>query len=180
MSGLGEPPSPRETLWSPWRMNYIRMQKPPGCVFCGVGSAEPEEDRKNYLVHRARHHFVVLNIWPYNNGHSMIVPFRHVEDLEELDDEESLEMIRLSKHLVRAYRETMNAEGVNLGLNLGRISGGSIDHLHVHLVPRWTGDANFMPIIGNTKVMVEMLEETYERLAGAARGWNSGDGGGRE
>lgn len=153
-------------------MEYIRSEKPPECVFCEVASADPAEDEERRVVYRGRHHFVVLNLWPYNNGHSMVVPFRHVVDLTELTDDESLSMIHLSQHLVEAYRKTMNAEGVNVGLNLGRVSGGSIDHLHQHLVPRWTGDANFMPVIGNTKVMVEMLEDTYARLILEAKSWN--------
>jgi ATP adenylyltransferase len=152
-------------------MQYIRAKKPKHCVFCEAAAADPAEDEKRYVVYRGRAHFVVLNIWPYNNGHAMVVPLKHATDLEHLDDAETLEMLCLSKRLVSAYRRTMNAEGVNVGLNLGRISGGSIDHLHLHLVPRWTGDANFMPIIGNTKVLVERLSETWTRLHEDAATW---------
>jgi ATP adenylyltransferase len=156
-------------------MQYIRGKKPEGCVFCEVGAADPSEDEERYVVFRGTHHYVVLNIWPYNNGHAMIVPFRHVTDITEMTDDESLEMFHLSRKLVQAYRSSMEAQGVNLGLNLGRVSGGSIDHLHLHLVPRWMGDANFMPIIGNTKVLVETLADTFERLRSEAAGW-AGEG----
>jgi ATP adenylyltransferase len=169
--GVGEPQKARETIWSPWRMEYIRKEKDGSCEFCRIAATEPEEDRENYVLYRGKHHFAVLNIWPYNNGHSMIVPFRHVEDLENFEDEEALEMFRISTWLVAAYRKTMNAQGVNVGLNLGRISGGSIDHLHLHLVPRWSGDANFMPVIGQTKVLVELLGDTWTRLKEEVKGW---------
>jgi ATP adenylyltransferase len=164
MTGNGNPPTPRDILWSPWRMDYILGGRPEGCVFCEAVKAGPGADERLYVVHRGTAAFVVLNIWPYNNGHAMVVPHRHVPDLLDLADDEALEMFHLSRRLVTAYRETMNAEGVNVGLNLGRVSGGSIDHLHLHLVPRWTGDSNFMPVIGNTKVLVERLVATWKRL----------------
>ena len=175
MKGAGEPPPSREVIWSPWRMEYIRGRKPDGCVFCEVAEADPSEDAERHVVHRGRNHYVVLNIWPYNNGHAMIVPYRHITDITDLTDDDALEMFRLSGKLVEAYRSTMNAQGVNVGLNLGQVSGGSIDHLHLHLVPRGLGDANFMPIIGHTKVLVEMLSETYERLRGEAASWAEGE-----
>jgi len=167
-----ESPSPwKEVIWSPWRMAYIRKPRPDDCEFCEITEADPEEDGKRFVVHRARLNYVVLNLWPYNNGHAMVIPYRHVVDVSELTDEEGMEMLHLTQKLVAAYRESMNAQGVNVGLNLGRVSGGSIEHLHQHLVPRWMGDANFMPVIGQTKVMVEMLQETYDRLRGVADGW---------
>lgn len=178
MTGAGDKPPSREIIWSPWRMKYIRGKKPEGCVFCEVGDADPEEDEERYVVFRGGSHYVVLNIWPYNNGHAMVVPFRHITDITEMTDEESLEMLRLAGKLVDAYRSCMEAQGVNLGLNLGRVSGGSIEHLHFHLVPRWMGDVNFMPVIGHTKVLVEMLSETYERLRAEAANWAEGGSGG--
>jgi len=105
----------------------------------------------------------------------MICPLRHLEDISDLSDEEALEQHHLSRRMVDAYRRAMRAEGVNVGLNLGRISGGSIDHLHLHMVPRWPGDANFMPVIGQTKILVEMLDETYDRLSADAAGWERED-----
>jgi ATP adenylyltransferase len=173
--GAGKPPEPRETIWSPWRMEYINKEKTGDCEFCTIAAADPAGDREIKVLYRGAHHFVVLNLWPYNNGHAMVVPSRHVEDLTELTDDEALEMHHLSQRLVTAYRKTMNAQGVNVGLNLGRISGGSIDHLHLHLVPRWAGDANFMPVIGNTKVLVEPLEDTWARLMEEVREWPERD-----
>ncbi len=169
--GAGRPQEARETIWSPWRMEYISQEKTGECEFCAIAGADPAEDPDIYVLYRGRHHFAVLNLWPYNNGHAMIVPFRHVEDLTEMTDDEALEMHHISQRLVTAYRKTMNAQGVNVGLNLGRISGGSIDHLHLHLVPRWPGDANFMPVIGNTKVLVELLKDTWTRLMEEVREW---------
>ena len=145
-------------------MEYIRKPRPDECTFCEISGADTAEDRERYVVLRGPLHYIVLNLWPYNNGHAMVVPNRHLEDITEMTEEETLEMFDYSRRLVTIYRKTMMAEGVNVGLNLGKISGGSIAHLHLHLVPRWTGDANFMPVIGNTKVMVEMLDDTYERL----------------
>jgi len=160
-----------EVIWSPWRMEYIRQRKPDECVFCAVAGVGEEHDRKNYVVYRGRLNYVVLNLWPYNNGHVMIVPFRHIIDITETTDDEALETMQISRRVVAAYRETMSAQGVNLGYNLGTASGGSIGHLHLHLVPRWVGDSNFMPVLGRTKVLVEMLDDTYERLREAAGGW---------
>jgi ATP adenylyltransferase len=153
-------------------MDYIRKEKPDECIFCEVAAGDPSEDRKRYVVYRGRLNFIVLNLWPYNNGHSMVIPYRHIADLSELTDEEGLELLHLSQRLVDAYRRTMRAQGVNVGFNLGQVSGGSIDHLHQHLVPRWAGDSNFMPVLGQTKVMVEMLDETWQRLHGEAERWN--------
>ncbi len=169
--GVGTPPLWRETIWSPWRMEYIESEKPDGCVFCEAGRADPAGDEERYVLFRGKHHYIVLNLWPYNNGHAMIVPYDHVEDITELSDESALEMFHLSQRLVAAYRRAMRAQGVNVGLNLGRVSGGSIDHLHLHLVPRWMGDANFMPVIGHTKVLVEMLRETWARLRAEIERW---------
>jgi ATP adenylyltransferase len=152
-------------------MEYIEKEKPDGCVFCDCAAADPEEDRERFIIHRSRHHFIVLNLWPYNNGHSMICPLRHIVDVTEMTDEEALEQHHLTQRLVEAYRNAMRAQGVNVGLNLGQISGGSIDHLHLHLVPRWAGDANFMPVIGQTKILVELLADTWTRLRKEVEQW---------
>jgi ATP adenylyltransferase len=171
VKGAGTPRHGRDIIWNPWRMEYLERERPDGCVFCECADADPAEDRERFILHRGRHHFVVLNLWPYNNGHSMVIPYRHIADIAELTDEEGLEMLHITQHLIDAYRRTMNAQGVNVGFNLGQVSGGSIEHLHQHLVPRWAGDSNFMPVLGQTKVMVEMLEETWERLHGVAAHW---------
>lgn len=171
MSDEGSPSPWKEVLWSPWRMDYIQQRRPDGCVFCDVATAGEEHDRKNYVVFRGRLNYIVLNLWPYNNGHVMIVPYRHIIDITEMTDDEALETMQISRRVVAAYRETMNAQGVNVGYNLGTASGGSIGHLHLHLVPRWVGDSNFLPVIGQTKVLVEMLDDTYDRLRTAALEW---------
>ncbi|MEN8149800.1 MAG: HIT domain-containing protein [Planctomycetota bacterium] len=152
-------------------MEYILQRKPNGCVFCEVAEVGSEHDDKNYVVWRGEHNYVVLNLWPYNNGHVMIVPYRHIVDITEMTDDEALETMKLSQKIVTAYRDGMSAQGVNVGYNLGTASGGSIGHLHLHLVPRWVGDSNFMPVIGQTKVLVEMLDDTLERLREAAKDW---------
>ena len=171
MSDEGSPSAWKEVIWSPCRMEYILQRKPDGCVFCDVAGAAEEHDDKNYVVWRGELNYVVLNLWPYNNGHVMIVPFRHIVDITEMSDDEALETMHISQKVVAAYREKMNAQGVNVGYNLGTASGGSIGHLHLHLVPRWVGDSNFMPVIGQTKVLVELLEDTLTRLREAAEGW---------
>ena len=171
MSDEGSPSAWKEVIWSPCRMEYILQRKPEGCVFCDVAGVGVEHDDENFIVYRGELNYVVLNLWPYNNGHVMIVPFRHIVDITEMTDEEALETMQISRKVVAAYREKMNAQGVNVGYNLGTASGGSIGHLHLHLVPRWVGDSNFMPVIGQTKVLVEMLEDTLTRLREAAEGW---------
>jgi len=132
------------------------------CVFCEA--LAQGDDVATHVVHRGVSCFVILNAFPYNAGHAMVLPNRHVEDLGDLTDEESLETMRITQRLCRAFREAMNAEGLNIGVNLGRSAGGSIDHLHWHVVPRWRGDTNFMPVVAGAKVLVEMLEDTGARL----------------
>ena len=156
-------------LWSPWRYQYIsKADEPAGCIFC----VKPEENRdeQNYLVHRGNHCFVLLNLYPYTSGHLMIAPYEHVATLEAAPEEAALEMIRLTRaaeaHLRRIYR----AEGVNLGMNIGKCAGAGVaGHIHMHVLPRWTGDANFMSTIGETRVLPEDLEDTYRKLSQAFR-----------
>ena len=154
-----------ERLWSPWRMEYILANKdePEGseCVFCRIQRGEESER----VLTRSNLGFVVLNRYPYSPGHILVIPDRHVGDLEELDDEESLDLQRLLRRAVKALREEMAPHGFNIGMNLGRIAGAGLpDHLHWHVVPRWSGDTNFMPVVGQTRVMPELLEETARRL----------------
>jgi ATP adenylyltransferase len=155
-----------ERLWSPWRMEYILANKDEPedaeCVFCRIQRGEESER----VLARSDLGYVVLNKFPYNPGHLMVVPTRHVGDLEDLDDEESLDLQRLLRRAVKALREELAPHGYNIGLNLGRIAGaGMPDHLHWHVVPRWSGDTNFMPVVGQTRVMPELLAETSRRLA---------------
>lgn len=145
--------------------------RPAGCVFCSVLDREDGPD--NLVVRRERHAYLILNHYPYNNGHCMVIPTRHVERPSDLSAEESAALWGLVTRTADLLGGPLRAEGVNVGVNLGAVSGGSIDHLHVHLVPRWPGDTNFMPVIAGTKVLVELLGDTYRRFAEAIRGWDA-------
>jgi ATP adenylyltransferase len=145
-------------LWAPWRLEYIQQaDELRGCIFC-----EPDEE---LVVRRGRHAFVLLNRFPYASGHVMVAPFRHVGDLGELTDEEALEIHRLGSTAIGALAQEYAPQGYNLGWNLGRVAGaGIVDHVHLHVVPRWAGDTNFMPVLADVKVLPEALAETGARL----------------
>lgn len=154
---------PMQTLWAPWRMEYINQEKPTGCIFC-LFPAE-SKDRENLVLGRSAHAFAMLNKFPYNSGHLMVIPRRHVSDLSMLPEEEFADLQGLLRSAVGVLLDVYKPEGMNVGMNLGRIAGAGIDqHLHWHCVPRWGGDTNFMPVIGETKVMVEHLQGAFERL----------------
>jgi ATP adenylyltransferase len=155
-----------EQLWAPWRLEYIQTaDEQPGCVFCRVAELADEE---GLVVHRDDVGFVVLNRFPYASGHLMVAPLRHVGALGDLTDDEALEIHRLVSTALRVLDETMAPQGFNLGWNLGRIAGaGVVDHVHEHVVPRWGGDTNFMPVLADVKVMPEHLAETRRKLAAA-------------
>ena len=156
-------------LWAPWRMDYITGVKPLGCIFCD--KAREDDDPKHFVLFRAKLAFVLLNIYPYNNGHLMIAPYRHLDTLEKMSAEELLDMMSLAQRSIVILVEGLKAEGFNLGINLGRIAGAGIEeHVHLHIVPRWGGDTNFMPVLGDTKVMPEHLEATYAKLSPLFRG----------
>ncbi|MFQ5882636.1 MAG: HIT domain-containing protein [Candidatus Methylomirabilales bacterium] len=151
------------TLWAPWRMQYIVGEKPNVCILCE--KAKGEEDAKNLVLARGPFTYVLMNIYPYNSGHLMIAPYRHLECLEKFSPEEMAEMIAWACTSERILREAFQAEGFNIGVNIGKVAGAGIhDHLHMHVVPRWNGDTNFMPVLGETKVVPEHLEETYAKL----------------
>jgi ATP adenylyltransferase len=155
-----------EKLWAPWRMAYVVASQPSGCIFC-TKPAEAD-DAASLLLHRGAHAFIMLNAFPYNNGHLMIAPYRHTADLESLTPEESTEMMALSQVSVTLLRRAYTPDGYNLGMNLGRGAGAGIaDHLHLHVVPRWNGDTNFMPVVADTKVLPDTLQNTYARLRAA-------------
>lgn len=164
-----------DRLWSPWRYAYVtgdaeKTDEAGVCVFC---VAQRQEDGPaNWVVRREPLAFVILNKYPYNSGHVMVCPNRHVTALSDLTPAESAAVFSLTARAVDVLRGTMHAEAVNLGANLGRIAGGSIDHLHVHVVPRWSGDTNFMPILADTKVLVQMLDTTFARLRDGAARWD--------
>lgn len=155
-----------DTLWAPWRMEFILGEKPKGCIFCLFPAEEgAEADRKNLIVGRTRHSFAILNRFPYNNGHLMVIPRRHTADFTSLGDEELEDLHRLLRLSLSVVKEGYNPQGYNIGMNLGAVAGAGIaEHLHYHIVPRWGGDTNFMPVIGETKVMVEHLLQSYDKL----------------
>ena len=157
-----------DVLHAPWRIDYILAPKNPAAageasLFTAIGQSN--EDVENYVVARGRHCYAVLNTYPYNGGHLMVVPYRQIANFEELSDEESLELMQFSRRCVRALRAVMRPQGFNVGFNLGKCAGaGIIEHLHLHIVPRWEGDTNFMPVIANSRVVPEALKETAAKL----------------
>ncbi len=153
-----------QILWAPWRLAYVTTAgKQQGCIFCQ--KPQEQRDRENLIVARFERTFVILNAFPYNNGHLMVVPYRHVPSLLDLTDDELAELMKVTQIAERVLRAALQPHGFNIGLNLGRCAGAGIeDHLHIHIVPRWHGDTNFMPVIADTKVLPELLEQTYEKL----------------
>ncbi|MFQ3609920.1 MAG: HIT domain-containing protein [Fimbriimonadales bacterium] len=165
-----------ERLWAPWRMQYVSTANQPseGCIFC-TKPAEPR-DAENLIVARSSLCFAILNLYPYTSGHLMVVPYRHTSDFASLSPDESLDLFQLAQHCVRALEHTYRPDGFNIGFNLGRSAGAGIEgHLHMHIVPRWHGDTNYMTTIGEVRVLPETLEQTYERLKHALQEV-SGDG----
>jgi ATP adenylyltransferase len=160
-----------QPLWAPWRLEYIQQAgERPGCVFCdeATGSIEPTA---SLLVHRGEEAIVLLNKYPYSSGHLMIAPRRHVGELGEVADAEALEVHRHAARAIETLRAVYGPDGFNLGWNLGRVAGAGIaDHVHLHVVPRWSGDTNFMPVLADVKVIPEHLLETRDRLREA---WSS-------
>ncbi|MCD6555311.1 MAG: HIT family hydrolase [Chloroflexi bacterium] len=150
-------------LWAPWRMRYLTGEKEKGCIFC-TRIAE-SRDRENYILYRGERGFLILNLYPYNNGHMMAVPYNHVASLEDLDTETLTELMLLVNKGLAALREAMSPQGFNVGVNIGEVAGAGVaGHVHIHVVPRWGGDTNFMPILADTRVVPELLDQTYERL----------------
>jgi ATP adenylyltransferase len=156
-------------LWSPWRLAYVTGAAGPPpkdlCIFCDAAEAVPDPARAALVVARGRLAYVILNLYPYNNGHLMVAPNRHVESLAAASDEELVEMMRLTRLSEMALTEAYRPHGINVGINLGRSAGaGVVGHVHVHLVPRWDGDTSFISVIGETRVLPEMLADTADRL----------------
>jgi ATP adenylyltransferase len=151
-------------LWSPWRYRYLTEPvNPEGCIFCTIAAANRDEE--NLIVYRGAHNFVVLNRFPYTSGHLMVVPYRHTADLAGLDEAEASELMALTRGSERHLRATYRPDGLNLGMNIGESAGAGIaGHIHMHVLPRWTGDANFMTTVGRTRVLPEELEVTWRRL----------------
>jgi ATP adenylyltransferase len=156
-----------EPLWAPWRMEFIEgKKKPEGCIFCVFpAQSGPEADRENLIVARSAHSFAILNRYPYNNGHLMVVPRRHTAAFSSFTEPEWVDLHQLLRESVEVVKTGYSPAGFNLGMNLGQVAGAGIaDHLHYHIVPRWGGDTNFMPVLSDTKVMVEHLGSSYEKL----------------
>jgi ATP adenylyltransferase len=147
-------------------MDYITGQKPSGCVFCTA--AEAADDASVHIVARGRSCFVLLNAYPYNNGHLMVVPYEHTAELTGLTADVAQELFALTRQAVAALRRAMRPSGYNIGMNLGEVAGAGIaDHLHMHVVPRWSGDTNFMSVVGETRLIPQSLADTWEMLRGA-------------
>lgn len=152
-----------EHLFAPWRMDYILSAKQPECIFCDM--LEEGDDRGPLILHRGQRAFLVLNKYPYNNGHFMSVPYRHVDTLEDLAPEELTEIMLLVAHGMRALRHLLHPEGFNIGANVGEVAGAGVkDHVHVHVVPRWSSDTNYMSVLAGTRVIPQALAETYDQL----------------
>ena len=150
-------------IWSPWRMEYIAGEKVDGCIFCGKPLEDHDSD--NLILLRGAHCFVMMNRYPYTNGHLMVVPYAHVASPTGLAPEVLAEMMNLVNVGLEVLSESMHPDGFNVGMNLGASAGAGIaDHAHMHIVPRWTGDTNFMPVLGETRVIVESLNARYEKL----------------
>ncbi len=166
-----------DKIWAPWRTQYILGIKPENepveepldpCVLCAKFKASPEKDRANLVLHRGSRSFVMMNLYPYNSGHIMIVPYEHTGVFESLEPAVTTEMTLFLQKLLPIFKKTMNPDGFNMGMNLGHVAGAGIaDHVHIHLVPRWNGDTNFMPVLADTKVISEHIEATYDRLKAA-------------
>ncbi len=154
-----------EQIWAPWRIEYIQMEKAEGCVLCD--KPRQSSDAQNYILYRGDKNFIIMNSYPYNPGHLMVSPYRHIASLEQLTDEELNEHFEIVSRSIKILRQVFNPSGFNIGINMGKVAGAGIDdHFHTHIVPRWQGDTNFMPVISDVRVLPEALAETYEKLKG--------------
>jgi ATP adenylyltransferase len=154
-----------DRLWAPWRMKYILSSKKTGeeCILCE--EAKKNDDRKNYILYRGKHSFVIMNIYPYNNGHLLIVPFTHESEVDRLPEAELADLMKTTQASVNILKQAMHPDGFNIGINIGKPAGAGIpEHLHVQIVPRWTGDSSYITVFDETRVMPELLDGTYERL----------------
>jgi ATP adenylyltransferase len=158
-----------ERIWAPWRLEYVKdasKDVEQGCIFC-VKPAE-EDDEANLIVHRGERCFVILNLFPYTNGHLMVAPYEHLGSITELSTETIAELMELAQRAMRGLEDRYAPHGYNVGFNQGRVAGAGVEHhIHMHVVPRWGGDTNFMPVLADTRVMPQSLEQSYETLRGA-------------
>ena len=153
-------------IWSPWRYQYIKTAgSHSGCIFCEIVNST--EDEENLVVHRGKSNFIVLNRYPYTSGHVMVIPFPHVATLEETPAEAAQEMMHLTRRAEKALRKLYRPEGINIGMNIGKAAGAGVaGHIHMHVLPRWVADSNFVTVVGETRVLPEELSETWRRLQG--------------
>ena len=152
-----------EQIWAPWRIEYIEKSKEGGCILC----QKPKESNHeaNFILYRGQHNFVILNAFPYNPGHLLVAPYQHTANLPDLTHEETVEHFDIVKKSLELLKVTLKPAGFNIGLNIGKVAGAGIEgHLHTHIVPRWQGDTNFMPVLSDTRVLSEALTATYRRL----------------
>ena len=153
----------KKKLWAPWRMEYVSNPSKKGNIF--LEKAQQNNDRENLVLYRGKHSFVLMNLYPYNNGHLMVAPYEQYDDMTLLNSKTMLEIMEITKKSISILKNKLNSEGINFGLNMGKAAGAGIDeHLHFHIVPRWGGDANFMPILGHTEVIMQSLFDTYDLL----------------
>ncbi|MEP0767494.1 MAG: HIT domain-containing protein [Fimbriimonadia bacterium] len=153
-----------ERIWAPWRLEYVEVAaEQHGCIFCEKPAAQADEE--NLILFRGKTAFVILNLYPYSNGHLMVAPYKHAASLTELSEPELLELITLTRDATEWLKRAYHPSGMNIGMNLGRVAGAGIEgHIHMHVVPRWAGDTNFMAVLGDTRVIPEGLRRSYERL----------------
>jgi len=152
-------------VWAPWRIEYILQEKPKGCILCDM----PKEDKdvQNYILYRGKKNFIMLNSYPYNPGHLLVAPYRHIPGLEELTEEERNEHFELISRGIRVLKGVLKPGGFNTGANIGKVAGAGIDdHFHSHIVPRWQGDTNYVTVLGDIRVVPQALAETYKSLEG--------------
>jgi len=156
---------PMQHLWAPWRMEFIKGPKPAGCFFCAAAAADPADDETYLVLARTNLSLALLNRYPYNNGHLMVAPNAHLAHLEDLPAATANDVTALTQRSLRVLREVLSPQGFNLGINAGKIAGAGVaDHVHQHVVPRWDGDTNFMPVVAETKVLNEYLTTSYQAL----------------
>jgi ATP adenylyltransferase len=154
-----------EHIWAPWRIQYIMEERPEGCILCN--KPKEKNDEANLILHRGEHNFVMLNGYPYNPGHLMVAPYRHTDSLDNLTDAERNEHFALVSRGIAVLREVFQPGGFNIGANIGKVAGAGIaDHFHSHIVPRWQGDTNYVPVLANIRVLPQALADTYKRLVG--------------
>ena len=153
-------------IWAPWRMEYILKSRKKGCFLCDI--CRDSKDKQNFVLKRGKSVFLLLNKYPYNNGHLMVAPYKHADNLESLNVEEMSEMMQIASIACKALRKSLHPDGFNLGLNIGTAAGAGLkDHIHLHIVPRWEGDTNFMPVLGEVKIIPQPLDELWQQLKNA-------------